>query len=62
MIKTNVTIYPDKSNNLTKISIADCLQTRPIDHSKRLVSIIGKTDEATILKIDRSLKIVFALA
>ena len=32
-ITTNVEIHPSKSNGLSKESIADCLQTRPIDHS-----------------------------
>ncbi len=31
-ILTNVEIEPTEENNLTKLSIADCLQTRPIDY------------------------------
>jgi mRNA interferase MazF len=60
-IITNVTIPPDKKNKLSKLSIADCLQTRPIDHQKRLVSVLGELSIVTLNKIDESLKIVFAL-
>ena len=35
-IVTNVTLGPDPGSGLTKKSIADCLQTRPIDHRMRL--------------------------
>ena len=38
-IKTNIEIIPNKRNGLTKKSIVDCLQTRPIDHRHRLVKI-----------------------
>ncbi len=31
-IQTNVFLEPSKENGLTKKSIADCLQTRPIDY------------------------------
>ncbi|MEX6779372.1 type II toxin-antitoxin system PemK/MazF family toxin [Limnospira fusiformis KN01] len=60
-IKTNVEINPSSVNGLTKKSIADCLQTRPIDHQLRLVKIRGKLEEEIIPKIDLALKIVFAL-
>lgn len=60
-IKTNVEIAPSKSNGLTKKSIADCLQTRPIDHRQRLVKIRGKLSPAVMLEIDQSLRIVFEL-
>jgi len=60
-IKTNVEINPSSVNGLTKKSIADCLQTRPIDHQLRLVKIRGKLEEEIIQKIDLALKIVFAL-
>lgn len=60
-IKTNVEINPSSLNGLTKKSIADCLQTRPIDHQLRLVKIRGKLEEEIIKKIDLALKIVFAL-
>ena len=35
-IVTNVSIEPNSLNGLTKRSVADCLQTRPIDKNKRL--------------------------
>jgi hypothetical protein len=31
-IKTNVEIYPSQDSGLSKKSVADCLQTRPVDH------------------------------
>ena len=36
-ITTNVEINPTRSNGLSKKSVADCLQTHPIDHRHRLV-------------------------
>ena len=58
-IKTNVEIVPSQSNGLTKKSIADCLQTRPVDHRQRLVKIRGKLSPAVMIAIDHSLRIVF---
>jgi len=60
-ITTNIEIYPSKNTGLSKKSIADCLQTRPIDHRQRLVKIRGKMSSAKMDEIDQSLKIVFAL-
>jgi mRNA interferase MazF len=60
-IKTNVIISPAKKNGLTKKSVADCLQARPIDHRIRLVKIRGKLAPEEMEKIDEALKIVFAL-
>ena len=60
-IKTNIEIAPSKTNGLTKKSIADCLQTRPVDHRLRLVKIRGKLSPAVMLEIDQSLRIVFEL-
>jgi len=60
-IITNVEIDPDLSNGLSKRSVADCLQTRPIDHRHRLVKIRGKLDDGTIRRIDLALKRVFDL-
>ena len=60
-IKTNVEIVPSSSNGLSKLSLADCLQTRPIDHRARLRHIRGELDGETLHKIDNALKIVFAL-
>jgi len=60
-IKTNVEIQPSTVNGLTKPSIADCLQTRPIDHRFRLVNVRGELTTAEMRKIDNALKAVFAL-
>ena len=60
-IRTNIEIMPDGSNGLTKKSIADCLQTRPIDHRFRLVKIRGELVSEEMQKIDEALRIVFGL-
>ena len=60
-IITNIEIEPLETNGLTKKSIADCLQTRPIDYRFRLVNILGKLSTDNISKIDQALKIVFDL-
>lgn len=61
-IITNIEIFPSFANKLTKKSIADCLQTRPIDYRSRLIKIRGKLETETMKKIDYALKIVFALS
>lgn len=60
-IKTNVEIEPSEANGLTKKSIADCLQTRPIDYHSRFIGIRGELESEVMLKIDEALRIVFAL-
>ncbi len=60
-IITNVTIVPNKANGLSKKSIADCLQTRPIDHQKRFIKSRGEVDNNIMQDIDKALKILFAL-
>jgi len=60
-ITTNVEIYPSKSTGLSKKSVADCLQTRPVDHRQRLVKIRGKLSTAKMDEIDQALRIVFEL-
>jgi len=60
-IATNVEINPTRGNGLSKKSVADCLQTRPVDHRHRLVKIRGKLSPSNMKKIDQSLKIVFEL-
>ena len=60
-IATNVVISPTKSNGLTKKSVADCLQTRPIDRRFRLVGVRGKLTHSQMNEIDQALKIVFEL-
>jgi len=60
-ITTNVVLLPTQSNGLKKKSVADCLQTRPIDRRHRLTRIRGKLAPSKIKEIDQSLKIVFEL-
>jgi len=60
-IVTNVEIDPSSNNGLTKKSVADCLQTRPIDHRSRLVSVRGELEGTTMSLIDDALKTVFDL-
>lgn len=60
-IKTNVELMPNSRNGLAKKSIADCLQTRPIDHRYRLVKIRGELTTEDMKRIDEALKIIFAL-
>lgn len=60
-IKTNIEINSTVINNLDKKSIADCLQTRPIDYNSRFVSFRGELENDLIQQIDTALKIVFAL-
>ena len=60
-IITNVEIVPSTNNGLTKKSVADCLQTLPIEHRARLVNVRGELEDGSIEKIDNALKIVFDL-
>ena len=60
-ITTNVEIHPSQNNGLSKKSIADCLQTRPVDHQHRLIKIRGEISPSKVEEIDQSLKIVFEL-
>jgi mRNA interferase MazF len=60
-IITNVVIDQTEDNGLRKRSVADCLQTRPIDHRLRLVRVRGSLEAQTMEEIDRALKAVFAL-
>ena len=60
-IATNITVEPSSKNGLTKKSIADCLQTRPIDYRKRLVEIKGELTSTEMEAIDQALKKVFQL-
>jgi len=60
-IITNVEIAPSPHNGLTKKSVADCLQTRPIDHRERLVKVRGELEDTVMAKIDDALKTVFGL-
>ena len=58
-IKTNVEIYPSSDNGLSKKSVADCLQTRPIDHRHRLDKIRGRLSVDKVEEINQSLKVFF---
>jgi len=60
-IVTNVELVPTTENGLSKKSVADCLQTRPIDHRYRLVRVRGNVSPKILAEIDQALKIVFAL-
>ncbi len=53
-IKTNIEINPSALNGLTKKSIADCLQTRPIDRRFRLRQIKGELELEIMLKINEA--------
>ena len=55
-IKTNVEIHPSPDNGLSKKSVADSLQTRPVDHRHRLVKIRGRLSSSKVQEIDQSLK------
>lgn len=60
-IRTNVELVPSSANGLSKRSIADCLQTRPVDRHARRVNVRGKLAEEDMGRIDSALIIVFAL-
>lgn len=60
-IASNVEIQPSSTNGLSKKSVADCLQTRPIDHRSRFVKLRGNLEDSLMKQIDRALKIVFEL-
>jgi mRNA interferase MazF len=60
-IATNIQVAPSETNGLSKLSISDCLQTRPIDHRNRLVSIRGELESEILERINYALKVVFDL-
>ncbi len=60
-IKTNVEIVPSPENGLTKKSVADCLQSRPVDHRLRMVAVRGALTAGEMEEIDAALRRVFAL-
>lgn len=61
LIRTNVAINPTSQNGLDKKSIADCLQTRPIDRRLRMIRTRGDLESDIVGLIDESLRIVFDL-
>jgi mRNA interferase MazF len=46
---------------LSKKSIADCLQTRPVDYTKRFVKYRGAIAPEVLQQIDQALMLVFGL-
>lgn len=60
-ILTNVEIVPSEANGLSKRSVADCLQTRPIDHRHRLVAVRGHISPEDLERVDAALRMVFDL-
>ena len=60
-ILTNVTLVSNTRNGLDKKSIADCLQTRPVDYTKRFVRERGRISPQSLQKIDEALRIIFGL-
>ena len=58
---TNVEIHPSSDNGLSKRSVVDCLQTRPIDHRHRLVKFRGRLSIDKVREINQALKFVFEL-
>ncbi len=60
-IKTNIEIMPNSQNGLSKKSIADCLQSRPIDHRYRMTRIRGELSEENMNQINKAIEIVFSL-
>ena len=60
-IRTNVTLLPGEQNGLSKKSVVDCLQTRPVDHRFRLVKMRGKLAADEMKQVDEALRTIFAL-
>jgi mRNA interferase MazF len=60
-IVTNVSLEPSTENGLSKRSIADCLQTRPIDYRQRMIRVRGELAAQELEAIDRALLKVFGL-
>ena len=60
-IVTNVEIDPTKKNNLAKKSIADCLQTRPVDYQSRIKRVRGELEPEVMEQINQALKVIFDL-
>lgn len=60
-IKTNVTVEATPTTGLGRLSVADCLQTRPVDARHRLRRILGAVDAETLRRIDLALGVVFGL-
>lgn len=61
-ISTNIDLDPSAMNGLAKRSIADCLQTRPIDHRQRLVRVRGELSGEDLARVDGAIKQVFGFS
>lgn len=61
-ITTNVELKPTRESGITKRSVADCLQTRPIDRRFRLVGVRGRLNPDDMERIDEALLKVFSLS
>lgn len=60
-ILTNIEIEPTSQNGLSKKSLADCLQTRPIDRRFRFMQIRGQLEPVYMTKVDQALRRIFDL-
>jgi mRNA interferase MazF len=60
-ILTNITLTNNSTNGLDKKSIADCLQTRPVDCTKRFVRFRGVITPNNLRKINDALITIFGL-
>src|SRR5205085_10090076 len=56
-IVTNIEIEPSRQNGLMKKSIADCLQTRPVDYERRMVRMRGRLSDDDMRLIGEDLRI-----
>lgn len=61
-IITNIKLNLSKGNGLSERSIADCLQTRPIDRLHRLIKVRGEVSPEKQAEINHALKILFGLS
>jgi mRNA interferase MazF len=60
-ILTNITLIGNKTNGLNKKSIADCLQTRPVDYTRRFIQYRGVISPKNLQKINDALITIFGL-
>ncbi len=60
-IVTNVELLPSPENGLAKKSVADCLQTRPVDQRFRMAGVRGTLTFEEMRTIDEALRMVFSL-
>ncbi len=60
-IMTNIELLPSSENGLSEKSIADCLQTRPIDWRCQFVRVRGALEPSTMNDVGEALRTVFDL-